>query len=128
MNVQYVSPQDISKMVIRQYTGWWDDLPSDWTPAPLAEQARAIVDLAGGMTTLVARARAELDGDLRLASLLADWAFLAEPADPEAQQLVIDVYERRILDENSNTQEMLIYIDAMAAARRAQLDATRVQR
>jgi alkyl sulfatase BDS1-like metallo-beta-lactamase superfamily hydrolase len=128
MNVQYVSPQDISKMVIRQYTGWWDDLPSDWTPAPLAEQARAIVDLAGGMTTLVARARAELDGDLRLASLLADWAFLADPADAEAQQLVIDVYERRILDENSNTQEMLIYIDAMAAARRAQLDATRVQR
>ena len=128
MNVQYVSPQDISKMVIRRYTGWWDDLPSDWTPAPLAEQARAIVSLAGGMGALVARTRAELDGDLRLASLLADWAFLADPADAEAQQLVIDVYERRILDENSNTQEMLIYIDAMAAARRAQLDATRVQR
>jgi alkyl sulfatase BDS1-like metallo-beta-lactamase superfamily hydrolase len=125
MNVQYVSPQDISKMVIRRYTGWWDDLPSRWTPAPLEERARAIVDLAGGMSRLVARAREAMETDLRLASHLADWAFLADPRSPEAQQLVIDVYERRILDEEANTQEMLIYLDAMAAARQAQLGAAR---
>ncbi|MFP6656389.1 MAG: MBL fold metallo-hydrolase, partial [Myxococcota bacterium] len=27
---RYVSVQDISKMVIKQYTGWWDDIPSHW--------------------------------------------------------------------------------------------------
>ena len=32
LNVQYVSPGDISKMLLKQYTGWWDDLPSGWTP------------------------------------------------------------------------------------------------
>jgi alkyl sulfatase BDS1-like metallo-beta-lactamase superfamily hydrolase len=63
--------------------------------------------------------------DLRLASHLPDWAFLADPRSPEAQQLVIDVYEQRILDEESNTQEMLIYLDAMAAARQDQLGNTR---
>jgi len=125
MNVQYVSPQDISKMVIRRYTGWWDDLPSRWTPAPLEDRARAIVDLAGGMSRLVARAREAIETDLRLASHLTDWAFLADPRSPEAQQLVIDVYERRILDEEANTQEMLIYLDAMAAARQAQLGEAR---
>jgi len=125
MNVQYVSPQDISKMVIRRYTGWWDDLPSRWTPAPLEERAQVIVDLAGGMSRLVARAREAIETDLRLASHLADWAFLADPQNPEAQQLVIDVYEQRILDEEANTQEMLIYLDAMAAARQAQLGAPR---
>jgi alkyl sulfatase BDS1-like metallo-beta-lactamase superfamily hydrolase len=121
MNEQYVSAEDISKMVIRRYTGWWDDLPSHWTPAPQEERARAIVELAGGMSRLVARSREEMETDLLLASHLADWAFLADPTDPEAQQLVIDTYERRILDESSNTQEMLIYLDAMAAARQAQL-------
>jgi len=121
MNVQYVSPQDISKMVIRRYTGWWDDLPSHWTPARPEVQARAVVDLAGGMSRLVARAREAMETDLQLACHLADWAYLADPGSPEAQQLVIDVYERRILDADSNTQEMLIYLDAMAAARDAQL-------
>jgi alkyl sulfatase BDS1-like metallo-beta-lactamase superfamily hydrolase len=73
------------------------------------------------MSRLVARAREAMEADLRLASHLADWAFLADPRSPEAQQLVIDVYERRILDEEANTQEMLIYLDAMTAARQAQL-------
>jgi alkyl sulfatase BDS1-like metallo-beta-lactamase superfamily hydrolase len=123
--VQYVSAQDISKMVIRRYTGWWDDVPSHWTPAPLEARARAIVDLAGGIGPLVARARGAMETDLPLASHLADWAFLADPASTEAQQLVIDVYARRILDEKSNTQEMLVYLDAMAAARQAQIDAPR---
>ena len=34
LNIQYVTPQDISKMVMKRYTGWWDDIPSNWTPAP----------------------------------------------------------------------------------------------
>jgi alkyl sulfatase BDS1-like metallo-beta-lactamase superfamily hydrolase len=122
LNVQYVSPQDISKMVIRRYTGWWDDIPSHWTPAPMEDRALAIVGLAGGMGPLVAYARDAMQTDLRLASHLADWAFLADPTRPEAQQLVIDVYKRRILDPDSNTMEMLVYLDTMAAARQAQLD------
>jgi alkyl sulfatase BDS1-like metallo-beta-lactamase superfamily hydrolase len=122
LQAQYVSPQDISKTVIRRYTGWWDDVPSHWTPAPVEEQARTIVELAGGMETLAARARELLEGDPRLASHLADWAFFADPQSPEAQQLVIEVYRRRILDPASNTQEMLAYLDAMVAARQAQLD------
>jgi alkyl sulfatase BDS1-like metallo-beta-lactamase superfamily hydrolase len=123
LRIQYVSPQDISKMVIRRYTGWWEDIPSHWTPAPLEQQARSIVELAGGMEALADRARELFESDLRLASHLADWALLADPASPEAQALVIETYRRRILDPASNTQEMLAYLDAIAAVRQAQLDA-----
>jgi len=113
---QYVSARDVSKMVIRRYTGWWDDLPSHWSPAPLEEQAAAIASLAGGVDALVAATRAALAEDVRLACHLADWAWLAAPEDPVVQQLILDVYLARIVDPRSNTQEILAYIDAMAAA------------
>ena len=38
LNVQYVTANDISKMIIKKYTGWWDDIPSHWTPASMADQ------------------------------------------------------------------------------------------
>jgi alkyl sulfatase BDS1-like metallo-beta-lactamase superfamily hydrolase len=122
MKVQYVSAKDISKMVIRQYTGWWDDIPSHWSPAPLESEAREIVALAGGVQNVVARARELAMSDIKLACHLTDWAFLAYPRDPDVQALVIEVYKRRVLDKESNTQEMLNYVDVMAQARQYQLD------
>ena len=46
--MQYVTPNDISKMVIKKYTGWWDDIPSNWTPASMEDQGNMIIELAGG--------------------------------------------------------------------------------
>jgi len=122
MKVQYVSAKDISKMVIKQYTGWWDDVPSHWSPAPLEAEAREIVSLAGGVQSIVARARELAATDIELACHLTDWAFLAYPEDPDVEALVIEVYEQRILDKESNTQEMLNYVKVMAQARQYQLD------
>ncbi len=137
LNEQYVSPQDISKMVIRRYTGWWDDLPSRWAPATEEAQAAMVVELAGGIESLVERSREVLEGrdlgdgmrvveaDPRLASHLAEWAWLSDPDDPAVQQLVLDTFKLRILDPGSNTQEMLTYLDRMTEARQRQLDAGR---
>jgi len=122
MKVQYVTAKDISKMVIKQYTGWWDDIPSHWSPAPLDAEAREIVSLAGGIQNIVARARELVTTDIKLACHLTDWVFFAYPENPHVQALVIDVYKQRILDKESNTQEMLNYIKAMAEARQYQLD------
>lgn len=119
----YVSVQDVSKMVIKRHTGWWDDIPSHWSPASIEAQSAALVDAAGGMSSFVAYARRLLDTDLRLASHFADWAFYSDPGSPEAQQLVLDVYKRRILDPSSFTQEKLAYVAQMAAARQLQLAA-----
>ena len=118
LKVQYVTPADISKMVMKRYTGWWDDVPSDWSPAPLADQGEMIIAITGGnVPSLVAYGRQLITEDLRLAAHLTDWLFYARPDDPEVQALVFDVYKTRILDEDSNTMEMLTYLDQMTAAR-----------
>ena len=53
----------------------------------------------------------------RISGALSD----ALPDDPEVQSLVIDNYRARILDPEANTQEMLAYLEVMAAARARQL-------
>ncbi len=125
MDILYVSPQDLVKMVLKRYTGWWDDVPSHWTPSPMEAQAKEIVRLAGGVPALLGRIR-ELaeDDDLPLACHLVDWAFLAAPEDAAVQQLVLEIYQARILHPASNTQEMLVYIDAMTQAHQLQQSAT----
>lgn len=120
---KYVSFEDVSKMVIKLYTGWWDDIPSHWTPATFDEQAREIVRLAGGSNNLVARARALMSSDIVMASHITDWAWYAFPDDAEVQQLVIDNYHARIISPDANTQEILAYLDIMTAARARQLNA-----
>lgn len=117
MRVQYVTPQDISKMVLRQYTGWWDDLPSHWTPAPVRDQGRVMVELAGGLDPFVQRARELMREDIRLASHLADHAYLAYPEDPRTQDLAYDVYRARIVDPASNTMEIVAYLDVLTEIR-----------
>jgi len=118
LNVQYVTPNDISKMVIKKYTGWWDDIPSSWTPASMEDQGNMIIELAGGnIPTITTYARGLIGQDIRLASHLTDWLFYARPDDADVQQLVFDVYRARILDPDTNTMEMLTYLDQMTAAR-----------
>lgn len=114
---QYVSAKDISKMVIRQYTGWWDDIPSHWSPATIESQAEKIVELAGGIKQLVEFARNLSYENLPLASHFADWAYYADPLNPIVQQLIMDVYRQRIMSDESVTQEMLVYLDHMTIVR-----------
>jgi len=118
LKVQYVTANDISKMLIKQYTGWWDDIPSHWTPAPMRDQGNMIIELAGGnIPVLTSYARDLIGKDIRLASHLTDWLFYARPNDAEVQQLVYDVYRARIMMPATNTMEMLTYLDQMTAAR-----------
>jgi alkyl sulfatase BDS1-like metallo-beta-lactamase superfamily hydrolase len=109
-------------MIIRRYTGWWDDIPSHWSPAPLEVEAQEIVRLAGGMEPLLARIQELMKTDIQLACHLADWAYLAEPDNPAVQDMVIEVYRERIVDPASNTQEMLTYLNRMVEARSRQID------
>jgi len=118
LEVQYVTANDISKMLIKQYTGWWDDTPSNWTPASMEDQGNMIIELAGGNIPVITQYARDLIGkDIRLASHLTDWLFYARPNDSNVQQLVFDVYKARIMMPETNTMEMLTYLDQMTAAR-----------
>lgn len=121
LKVQYVTPADISKMLLKQYTGWWDDVPSNWSPAPLSEQGAKIAQLAGGVEALSAQALELSQSNVRLASHLVDWAWAAERSHPAVQSAVIEVYKQRILHPDSNTQEILEYVRRMGEARALQL-------
>ena len=108
----YGSAKDIARMVVKQYTGWWDDIPSHWNPAPMATQAKAIAELAGGAQALMARAKLLSATDPATAAALADWAWLAAPTDSLVLQGALDVYGARINDKTT-TQEALVYLEHM---------------
>ena len=59
--------------------------------------------------------------DIVMASHIADWAWFGNPGGPVAQRLLIDVYAHRIVNTESNTQEILAWLEAMTQARRLQL-------
>ena len=117
----YVSIKDVSKMIMKRYTGWWDDIASHWSPAEWEAQSSLVVEMAGGVEQVDARARELIGTEIALASHLADWAYFAAPDDPVAQQLVLDVYRARILRPDSLTQESVAYLDFMASVKQRQL-------
>ncbi|NNE74596.1 MAG: MBL fold metallo-hydrolase [Acidimicrobiales bacterium] len=113
LNEQYVSPADISRMVMKQYCGWWDDIPSHWSPARFDQQAVAICELAGGVDAVVARARELAEADPVMACHLIDWAWFADPNNRGTGRAVLDLYINRITTTTHNTQEALMYLDHM---------------
>lgn len=108
----YVTPQDIARMVVKQYGGWWDDIPSHYNPAPMAAQARAIAALAGGAPALIGRAKALVASEPAVAASLADWAWLTAPADATVLRGALEVYAARVRDDTT-TQEALVYLEHM---------------
>ena len=53
----YDRPEFIVRNLIRLHGGWWDGYASNLMPASEREQAREIASLAGGVDSLIARAR-----------------------------------------------------------------------
>jgi hypothetical protein len=84
----------------------------------MEQQGNMIIELAGGnIPAITSYARKLINQDIRLASHLTDWLFYARPDNAEVQQLVFDVYKSRILDPDTNTMELLTYLDQMTAAK-----------
>lgn len=112
MDEYYNRIEDVGKMVLKQYSGWWDDVPSHWTPAPMASQAKDIVKLAGGIDKLVAHTRSLLQTDPVLACHMADWAYFAAPNNPEVLQVALEAYAKRI-EPGVPAQEINVYLSHM---------------
>ena len=116
MEEYYNRVQDIGKMVAREYSGWWDDIPSQWTPAPLEQQARELAALAGGVDKLAARSEALLASDPAMACHLADWALFAAPDDPAVLRTVLKAYANRI-QPGVPAQEINVYLAHMSGVK-----------
>jgi glyoxylase-like metal-dependent hydrolase (beta-lactamase superfamily II) len=95
LDALYDRPEFIARNVIRKYGGWWNGFSAQVMPARMEKQAQEVARLAGGVEPLISRARELVDSDPAVACHLAEWAGLAAPGDRDAQQCVIDVFERR---------------------------------
>jgi alkyl sulfatase BDS1-like metallo-beta-lactamase superfamily hydrolase len=96
----YDEPQFVVRNIWRQYGGWWDGVASRLKPAPEAQVARVLAELAGGAGALIARAETAVsDGDVRLACHLADLAGWAAPDDATVHAARAAIYlERRRIE------------------------------
>lgn len=117
LEAQYNRPADIARMIMKRWTGWWDDVPSHFAAMTFDSEAREVLRLAGGLEAVEKRAREVLPTNPMLAARLADWATYGAPDDPKALQLAIDVYLARIAEPDMPVQEGIIYLDVASKAR-----------
>ncbi|MFC9593944.1 alkyl sulfatase dimerization domain-containing protein [Streptomyces sp. NPDC056944] len=98
----YDEPEFVVRNLWRLWGGWYDQNPAHLKPAPEAAVAAEFADAAGGALALAERAARLLDeGELRLASHLAETAALAAPADAVVARIRARVYETRAGRETS---------------------------
>ncbi|WP_331730693.1 MBL fold metallo-hydrolase (plasmid) [Kitasatospora sp. NBC_00070] len=98
----YDDPEFVVRNIWRQYAGWYDGNPANLKPAPEAEVARALAELAGGATALSDAALRHRDlGQLRLAGHLAELAVLAAPSGERQHAARAEVYQARADAEQS---------------------------
>lgn len=122
LDPQYNRPEDISRMVSRRWTGWWDGLPSHFAALRFEDEAVEALRLAGGIEAVDRRARELLPSSPRLAARLADWAYYGAPGDARALRLTVDVYVARLAEEGMPLQESTVYLEHASRAR-ARLEA-----
>jgi glyoxylase-like metal-dependent hydrolase (beta-lactamase superfamily II) len=92
----YDEPEFVIRGIWRQFGGWWDGAASRLKPSPDAHLAATLAELAGGADELLRRGRQALtDGDVRLASHLADLAGWAAPDDPAIHAGRAEIYLAR---------------------------------
>lgn len=109
----YDEPEFVVHNIWREYAGWWDGRYAELKPAPVADLARELSQLAGGPGRLRDRARELLEaGDLRLACHLIDVAHDAAGDDAEVHALRAQIYRER-MDGESSEMARAIYLDAV---------------
>ncbi len=118
----YDEPEFIVRNIWRLYGGWYDGNPAHLKPAPEAELARALADLAGGAVKLAERAsllaESGEDADLRLAGHLAELAALAAPDDAGIHAVRAAVFGRRAsLEASTMARGVFAWADAESRAR-----------
>ena len=108
----YVRFQDVAKMVLKEYGGWWNGIPSEWDPASRQAFSQQIVAMSGGVDKVNSQVQRLSKTDPALACQLADIAFFAAPNDKGVLQTALDAYAQRI-QPGMPTQELTVYIQHM---------------
>ena len=125
----YDEPEFIVRNIWRLEAGWYDGAPSHLKPAPMANQARQIAELAGGVEKLVEQAEAKFAaGDLAMASHLIDWAVMAAPEEVAAHAARMKIYAARAAESRSTMSHGIFRAAAIESAAKAGIAAPEDER
>ena len=92
------------KAVHQRYLSWYDGNPANLNKLPPTEVGQRYVDLAGGIESLLMKARKAYDeGDYRWVAELVNHAVFADPAHHDARNLQADVLEQLGYQSESST-------------------------
>jgi alkyl sulfatase BDS1-like metallo-beta-lactamase superfamily hydrolase len=115
-------PEFTARNLWRVNCGWYDGVPAHLKPAPQAEQAREIAQLAGGFERLVERALAKMEeGALAMACHLIEWAAMAAPEDASVHAARARIYAARAAQSESTLSYRIFNAAAHESAVRAGL-------
>jgi len=99
---KYDDPEFLVRSIYHFYAGWFDGDPAHLKPAPAADLAAELADLAGGASRLAERAAAlSQAGQSRLAVQLVEFASAAAPADRGIQAVRAAILGKAIDGERS---------------------------
>ncbi|MFI6483466.1 alkyl/aryl-sulfatase [Nonomuraea sp. NPDC050663] len=83
------------KAVYQRYMGWFDGNPAHLWELPPEESARKHVEFMGGAAAVVGKARQAVEaGELRWAAQVLNYVVFSEPGDPDARELLAQVYDK----------------------------------
>ena len=89
------SVQHNARGVVNRYLGYWDCNPATLIPLPEGESAPLYIEMMGGASKVLSRARQLHDqGKYLLAQEILNKLVHAEPGNQEAKDLLADVYEQ----------------------------------
>lgn len=108
----YVRFKNVASMVLKEYGGWWNGIPSEWDPASRETFSKQIVAMSGGLDRVNQQIRQLSNTDSALACQLADIAYFAAPRNTEVLQTALDAYAKRVTP-GMPTQELTVYIQHM---------------
>jgi alkyl sulfatase BDS1-like metallo-beta-lactamase superfamily hydrolase len=84
-----------ARAVINRYLGYWDGNPTTLIPLSPAQSAPLYVEMMGGPTRILEKARTLVDaGDYLLATEILDKLVQAEPANQPAKDLLAEAFEQ----------------------------------
>ncbi len=110
---RYNTAQDMVKVLLREYTGWWNGLPADWSPSPMQAQAKAIVAMAGGLESMLEKTRDLMASDPSMGLHMAQWAWLAEPDQSDVRDVYAQALFRKGMLDDVTGMEASAYIQTL---------------
>ena len=97
----YDHPEFVARNVYRLYGGWYDGDPADMLPAHSADIAAIVVSIAGADNLLARARKLRDDGDLQMASHIADFVRKGDPASRAGWELWRELFTARAAEERS---------------------------